>query len=207
MKLMVKRRVSSSFNVFSLSYAMLDRGRQAHCVSPVTTQAYFKKLFVWNFKCIYITTFKGPHTLPRHPTTLSNHSLTTWLPLVWPVQQKSCIEYIASTWSQLHSSVYACAGYNKRVALKGAGWEVYLCNSLYFQSKRNLTISDKNSSILNMQRGITKRTQINTSWTDIITTSLMPVLPNMKTRNDRMECVENQSAHSIPPLSHTVLIR
>ena len=56
-----------------------------------------------------------------------------------------------------------------------------------------------------MQRGITKRTQINSSWTDI-TTSLVPVLQNMKTGKDGMECVENQCAHSIPPLPHTALI-
>ena len=69
-----------------------------------------------------------------------------------------------------------------------------------------LTISDKNSR-LNIQQGITKQTQINLSWTDIITTSLMPALQNMKTRNDRTERVENQSTQSIPPLPHTVLIR
>ena len=49
---------------------------------------------------------------------------------------------------------------------KDAGGEVYACNSLYFRSRRNLTISDKNSCILNMQPGITQRTQINSSWTD-----------------------------------------
>ena len=37
---------------------------------------------------------------------------------------------------------------------------------LYFRSKRNLTISDRNSCILNMKWGITKRTQINSYWTD-----------------------------------------
>ena len=57
-----------------------------------------------------------------------------------------------------------------------------------------------------MQQGITKLTQINSSWTDI-TTSLVPVLQNMKTGNDGTECIEKQSAHSIPPLPHTVLIR
>ena len=67
-----------------------------------------------------------------------------------------------------------CSRCNKRVALvykKDTGLEVYARNSLYFRSKRNLTISDKNSCILNMQWGITKRTQINLSWTDIITES------------------------------------
>ena len=49
-----------------------------------------------------------------------------------------------------------------------------------------------------MQRGITKRTQINLSWTDIITASLMLVLQNMKTRNDGAECIENQQ-YSAPP--------
>ena len=34
-----------------------------------------------------------------------------------------------------------------------------------------------------MQQGITKQTQINSSWTDM-TTSLVPVLQNMKTGND-----------------------
>ena len=58
-----------------------------------------------------------------------------------------------------------------------------------------------------MQRGITKRTQINSSWTGIITASLMLVLQNTKTRNDGTEWVENQCAHSIPPLPHTQLIQ
>ena len=49
------------------------------------------------------------------------------------------------------------------------------------------------SCILNMKRGITKRTQINSSWTDI-TASLMPVLQNMKT-SDGTECIEKQSAN------------
>ena len=57
-----------------------------------------------------------------------------------------------------------------------------------------------------MQRGITKRTQINSSWTDTITAGLAPVLQNMKTRNDRTEFVENQYAHSTTPLPHTELI-
>ena len=58
-----------------------------------------------------------------------------------------------------------------------------------------------------MQRGITKRTQINSSWMDIITASLMPVLQNMKMGNDGKECIEKQSAHSIPPLPLAALIR
>ena len=95
------------------------------------------------------------------------------------------------------SSTVACGS-----SVKDAGPEVYARNSLYFQ-----TISDKNSCILNMQQGITKRTQINLSWTDIITASLMSVLQNMKTRNEGTECVENQCAHSILPLPHTQLIR
>ena len=57
-----------------------------------------------------------------------------------------------------------------------------------------------------MQWGITKWTQINSSWKDI-TASLVPVLQNMKTVNDGTECIEKQSAHSIPPLPHTALIR
>ena len=40
-----------------------------------------------------------------------------------------------------------------------------------------------------MQQGITKLTQINSSWTDI-TTSLVPILQNMKTGNDGTECIE-----------------
>ena len=52
-----------------------------------------------------------------------------------------------------------------------------------------------------MQWSITKQTQINSSWTDIITVSLMPLLQNMKTRNDGMECI-NQCAHIFLP-SHT----
>ena len=53
-----------------------------------------------------------------------------------------------------------------------------------------------------MQRGITRQTQINSSWTDI-TTGLVPGPQSMKTGNDGMECVENQCAHSIPP-SHAL---
>ena len=34
----------------------------------------------------------------------------------------------------------------------------------------------------------------------------MPGLQNMKTRNDRTECVENQCAHSNPPTHHTDLL-
>ena len=49
---------------------------------------------------------KAPHTLPRHPTALSDHSPTTLLPLVCPVGQKSCIEHTALTCCQLHSSMY-----------------------------------------------------------------------------------------------------
>ena len=105
------------------------------------------------------------------------------------------------------SSTAACtfcayASCNKPMALvfKDAGLEVYARNSLYFQSKRNVTISDKNSCILNTQRGITKRTQMNSSWMDIITAGVMSVLQSMKTRNDVTECGENQSAHSILPL-------
>ena len=49
-----------------------------------------------------------------------------------------------------------------------------------------------------MQRGITKRTQINPSWTDITT--------SMKTGNDGTECTEKQSWHTanqrIPWLRH-----
>ena len=52
-----------------------------------------------------------------------------------------------------------------------------------------------------MQWGITKRTQINSSWMDI-TASLVQGLQNVKTGNDGMECIEKQSAHSICP-SHT----
>ena len=52
-----------------------------------------------------------------------------------------------------------------------------------------------------MQWGITKRTQINSSWMDI-TACLVQGLQNVKTGNDGMECIEKQSAHSICP-SHT----
>ena len=78
-----------------------------------------------------------------------------------------------------------------------ASYEAYARNSLYFWSKCNLSISDKNSCILNVKRGITKQTQINSPWTDI-TTSLVPVLQSMKTGNDRMECIEKQSAFHPP---------
>ena len=156
-------------------------------------------------------TIKAPHTPPKpianclHPTTL--------LHLVWPVQQKTRhwtlntpLRCAAS--STVDCTFCACAKCNKRVApvfKKDAGQEVYACNSLYFWSKRNWTISDKNSCILNKQQGITKRTQINSSWKDI-TASLMPVLQNMKTENDGAECIEKRSSHSIPPFPHTTLI-
>ena len=94
----------------------------------------------------------------------------------------------------------ACTRCNKRVVLvykKDAGWEIYARNSLYFRSNRNLTMSDKNSCILNMQRGITKRTQINSSWTDI-TASLVPVLQNMKWRN-RVHRKTKRKQYSAPP--------
>ena len=161
----------------------------------------------------------APHTL-KAPTHQPNSNQqpnclypTTLLPLVWPVWQKSCIEHTASMWWQLHSSLYALrlrktqlAGGTSVVYKKDAGRELYARNSLYFWLKRNLTISDKNSCILNMQRGITKRTQINLSWTDI-TACLVPVLQNMKTRNDGTDCIEKQRTHSICPLPHTALIR
>ena len=42
-----------------------------------------------------------------------------------------------------------------------------------------------------------------------IAASLVPVtlLQNMKTGNDGTEYIEKQSAHSMPPLPHTLLIR
>ena len=61
---------------------------------------------------------------------------------------------------QLHSGVYILLLREMQRAggsgVKDAGLEVYERNSLYFRSKRDLTISDENSCILNMQRGITK---------------------------------------------------
>ena len=53
-----------------------------------------------------------------------------------------------------------------------------------------------------MQRGITNWTQINSSWMDIVTASLMPVLQNMKTRNDETVCIET-NAHTVFCPSHT----
>ena len=151
---------------------------------------------------------KEPHTPLRCPTALSDHSPTALLPPDWPVWQKSCIEH---TLRRAASSTAAwmfcaCMRCNKLVALVLKMLdERFMHAALYFRSKQNLTISDKNSCILNMQRDITKWTQINSSWADI-TASLMPVLQNMKTRNDGTECIENQSAHSIPTLPHIALI-
>ena len=106
--------------------------------------------------------------------------------------------------STVACTLCACARCNKQVALVykiDAGWEVY-AHSLYFRSKLNLTVSDKNSCIQNMQWDITKQTLLGVSWTDM-TASLVRVLQNMKTGNDGTECAEKQSTHSIPPLQHT----
>ena len=132
---------------------------------------------------------KGPHTPPRRPTALSDHSPTTPLPLVWPVQQKICIE--KHRFDMMPTPQYRECSALARDAVSGwhfvlwdVCWDACARNSLYFQSKRNLTISDKNSCKLNMQQGITKWTQINSSRTDI-TTSLVPVLQNIKNREWR----------------------
>ena len=155
----------------------------------------------WPFDKLSVYFRPSRFKAPTHRPDSNQHPTAFIRPLccLWPVRQKSCIEHTASTCCQLHSS-------NKWVVLvykKDTGQEVYAHNS---RSKQNLTISNKNSCILNMQPGITKQTQINSSWLDI-TASLVPVLQNMKTGNDGTECVEKQSAHSIPPFPHTVLIR
>ena len=101
-----------------------------------------------------------------------------------------------------------CARCNKRVAL--VLWVVnerFMHATLFtFNQNETWLFQKKNSCILNMQQGITKRTQINSSWMDTIT-SLVPVLQNMKTGNDGTECIEKQCAHNILPLPHTALIR
>ena len=85
-------------------------------------------------------------------------------------------------------------------------WTIALCMQLYFWSKWNLTISDKNSCILNMQWGITKQTQINSSWTDIAASPVpVTLLPNIN-REWWNRVHRKQSTHSIPPLPHTTLI-
>ena len=65
--------------------------------------------------------FKVPHTLPRCPTALSNHSPTTPLPLVRPVRQKSCIETrhfdLLPQYSTVACTFCACARCNKPVEL------------------------------------------------------------------------------------------
>ena len=155
---------------------------------------------------------KGPHTSPRLKPTAFIWPLRCLLsgPFCRKIALNTPLQLAAN--STVACTFCTCARCNKQVALvlciKDAGREVYARNCLYFRSKRNLTISDKNSCILNMQRGITKQTQINLSWTDIAA-SLVPVtlLQNMKTGNDRTECIEKQSSHSFPPLPHTVLIR
>ena len=90
-----------------------------------------------------------------------------------------------------------------QVAISGWCWCIKkTLDERFMHVKTELKYFRQNSCILNMQQGITKWTQINPSWTDMITTSLVPVLQNMKTGNDGTECLEKQSAHSIPP-SHT----
>ena len=49
-------------------------------------------------QCLF--TSKGLHTPPRLKPTASCLYPTTLLPLVWPVQQKSCIEHTVSTCCQ-----------------------------------------------------------------------------------------------------------
>ena len=107
--------------------------------------------------CQKLTKPSRPHTPPRLKPTANCLYPTALFPLVWPVHQKICIEH---TLQRAASSIVACmfcacVRWNKRVALvlcikKAAGREVYACSSLYFRSKRNLTISDKNSCIPNM---------------------------------------------------------
>ena len=87
---------------------------------------------------------KGPHTQPRLKPTASCLHPTSALPLVSPVQQKSCIEQLTAANSTAARTFCAC---------------------------------------------------------------LVPLIQNMKTGNDGTECKEKQSAHSIPPLPHTALIR
>ena len=75
---------------------------------------------------------------------------------------------------------------------KDAGRKVCVCNSISFWSKRNITISDRNSCILNVQWGITKQTQINLSWMDITLTTPATTeshrriinMPSMETETD-----------------------
>ena len=125
----------------------------------------FTKMHTKKLSCTTTVQPEGPHTPPRRPTALSDHSPTTLLPLVWPVRQKSCIEHTISTCRQLHSSVYVLHLHEMQSggsSVKDAGLDVYARNCLYFRSKWNLTISDKNSCILNMQRGITKQTNAHT---------------------------------------------
>ena len=114
---------------------------------------------------------KPPHTAQTQTNSwlpLSNHSVASCR----PVRQKSALNtpLRRAANATVACTISACARCNKRVALvckQDAGREVHARSSLYFRSKRNLTISDKNSFILNMKRGITKQTQINSSWTDI----------------------------------------
>ena len=91
--------------------------------------------------------FKGPQTTPRLKPTVNCLYPTTLLPLVCPIQQKSCIKHTASTCCQLHSIVYVprLREINKWVALvlKDAGLEVYVRNCLsiitkldYFRQKQ-----------------------------------------------------------------------
>ena len=168
-----------------------------HLVSIVVHYPLVRRCVTWSVKA------------PTHRPHVQLPSPITLLPLVWHVRQKSCIEHNASTCCQLHSSVYVLRLREMQWAggfsVKEAGLEVYARNSLYFRSKQNLTISAKNSCILNMQRGITKRTQIHSCWTHIITAGFMTVLQNNENKKwqNGVRRKPMRTQYSAPPTHRT----
>ena len=93
----------------------------------------------------------------------------------------------------------ACMGCNKRVAwVYKKTLTTAVCTELSL-----LSIKTKLNYFRQKQLHAVRHYQMNTkqsSWM-YITASLMLVLQNMKT-NDGTECIEKQSTHSVPPLTH-----
>ena len=79
---------------------------------------------------------RPPHTAQSQTNSQLPYP-TTLLPLVWPVRQKSCIETHCFD----------------------------MLPAFFTFDQNETTISDKNSCILNMQRGITKRAHFQRNWT------------------------------------------
>ena len=88
-------------------------------------QSKHRKSFAWLLALQWISSSvqllsKGPYTPSKRPTASSEHSLTTVLPLVWPVRQKSCIDHTASTCCLLHC--VRSAPVQDAISLLNSGW-------------------------------------------------------------------------------------